>query len=72
LFGLFKLTIVIVRERKLREEDLKGNRGESTYTDAIVRLDTKVHRSQSWLIKPVRMLLVLCSKTCRYLAISYR
>ena len=45
LFGFFKLTIVIVREREVREKDLKDNRGESTYTNAIVRLDTRVHRS---------------------------
>ena len=63
---------MIVREREVREEDLKGNREESTYTNIIVRLDTGVHRSQSWLIKLVRILLVLYFKTYRYLAISYR
>jgi len=63
---------VIVREREVREEDPKGNREESTYTNIIVRLDTGVYRSQSWLIKLVIMLLVLYFKTYRYLAISYR
>ena len=36
----------------------------STSTDIEIGLDTKMCRSWSWITRLVRMLLILCSKTC--------
>jgi len=37
---------------------------KSTLVDIRARFDTNVHKSQSWFIRPVRILLVLCFETC--------
>jgi len=47
---------VLIRDRGL---DMRG----SISTSVEIRLDTRVYKSWSWLIRLARMLLVLCSKT---------
>lgn len=39
---------------------------KSTPVNIRAIFDTNIHRSQSWLIRLMRILLVLCSETCQY------